>query len=184
MVPLARRQEVHRRQILTSATVTLASLVGLAYGGLAVRALLPPDAPARALWTEVQAVGSIRDFPAWTPTLVWYQSAPVPAYDPRPRVPPRVGVFIVNTGTGELLAFKYNCTYHGCPVHYQRVPHTGTAGFSCPCCGAIYNLDGTVRIGPPPRPLDRFDVLIQDGFVSIRLPPESPATAPTVPWIN
>jgi hypothetical protein len=32
--------------------------------------------------------------------------------------------------------------------------------YSCPCHGGAYNSLGLVTAGPPPRPLDRFDVKI------------------------
>ncbi|MDH3498537.1 MAG: Rieske 2Fe-2S domain-containing protein, partial [Acidimicrobiia bacterium] len=36
-------------------------------------------------------------------------------------------------------------------------------GFFCPCHNAIFGPDGAVVQGPPPRPLDSFDYMVEDG---------------------
>jgi menaquinol-cytochrome c reductase iron-sulfur subunit len=37
----------------------------------------------------------------------------------------------------------------------------------CPCHGGVYYKDGSVAAGPPPRPLERYPVRVQDGQVEI-----------------
>jgi phenylpropionate dioxygenase-like ring-hydroxylating dioxygenase large terminal subunit len=39
--------------------------------------------------------------------------------------------------------------------------------FVCPCHGGVYDLQGKVTGGPPPRPLDRFETRVKDGQVQI-----------------
>ncbi|MHC4547642.1 MAG: QcrA and Rieske domain-containing protein [Planctomycetota bacterium] len=40
----------------------------------------------------------------------------------------------------------------------------------CPCHRGIFDLNGNVVSGPPPRPLEHLDVLIRDGAVYVRRP--------------
>lgn len=63
----------------------------------------------------------------------------------------------------ELLAIWNRCAHLGCPVK------EGGGVFACPCHGGAYDARGLVTAGPPPRPLDRFDVKITDGTKDVSL---------------
>ncbi len=43
--------------------------------------------------------------------------------------------------------------------------------FMCPCHGGVYYKDGTVAAGPPPRPLTRYPVRVNQGQVEILTTP-------------
>jgi len=51
----------------------------------------------------------------------------------------------------------------------------------CPCHGGVYYKDGTVAGGPPPEPLDRYPVRIQDGEVQIETEAIPLTTTPLTP---
>ena len=68
---------------------------------------------------------------------------------------------------GEFVAFAVNCTHLGCPVRWIEAAQL----FMCPCHGGVYNKDGTVAAGPPPRPLVRYGVRVHDGQVEILASP-------------
>ena len=61
------------------------------------------------------------------------------------------------------IAFSANCTHLGCPVRWME----GASLFLCPCHGGVYYKDGSVAAGPPPRPLFRYNVRIENGEVKI-----------------
>ncbi len=63
----------------------------------------------------------------------------------------------------ELLAIWNRCAHLGCPVK------EGGGVYACPCHGGAYNERGLVTSGPPPRPLDRFDIKLTDGKRDIPL---------------
>ena len=60
---------------------------------------------------------------------------------------------------GVLMAIWNRCAHLGCPVSYSA----GGDNYTCPCHGGAYDSVGKVTAGPPPRPLDRFDVKVVDG---------------------
>ena len=60
------------------------------------------------------------------------------------------------TRTARSSAIWNRCAHLGCPVAYSA----GGDVYVCPCHGGAYNSLGLVTSGPPPRPLDRFDVKI------------------------
>ncbi|MHB8692599.1 MAG: QcrA and Rieske domain-containing protein [Solirubrobacteraceae bacterium] len=60
-----------------------------------------------------------------------------------------------------IIALSSRCAHVGCPVRYVQAAES----FVCPCHGGVYTFKGLRVGGPPPRPLDRFYTLIQDGQV-------------------
>lgn len=64
-------------------------------------------------------------------------------------------------------AFSSVCTDLGCTVGWDA----GRNQFVCPCHQGIYDADGNVVSGPPPRPLDQYDVEVKDGsvYVAVRV---------------
>ena len=71
-------------------------------------------------------------------------------------------IFLVSSSEG-LTAFSAICSHLGCLVNYHRDKHE----FICPCHGGRYDLSGKNISGPPPAPLTRFPVKIQEGTAFI-----------------
>ena len=71
---------------------------------------------------------------------------------------------LINTQEGNLLAFSAVCTHLTCTVTYE----TDTGTLYCPCHNGRFDMAGNVISGPPPRPLEAYDVEVvgQDIFVS------------------
>ncbi len=67
----------------------------------------------------------------------------------------------------EFTAFSVHCTHLGCPVQW----FANAKLFLCPCHGGVYNDDGTVAAGPPPKPLGRYPVRVRGGEVEILTSP-------------
>lgn len=73
------------------------------------------------------------------------------------------------------LALWWKCPHLGCTVPWRETfsfqdPGTGqtTRGwFRCPCHGSTYNYAGVRVFGPAPRSMDRMEVTIADGRISV-----------------
>lgn len=63
---------------------------------------------------------------------------------------------LINTSDGELKAFSGICTHLTCTVIYES--DTGT--ILCPCHNGRFDLSGNVVSGPPPKPLESYNVEI------------------------
>ena len=63
---------------------------------------------------------------------------------------------LINTQDGELRAFSAICTHLTCSVIYES--DTGT--LVCPCHNGRFDLSGNVVSGPPPSPLESYNVEI------------------------
>jgi Rieske Fe-S protein len=70
---------------------------------------------------------------------------------------------VLRTSSGEVRAFSATCTHLDCTVQYrpdlQRI--------WCACHNGQYDLNGRNVAGPPPRPLDSYDVNVSNGEIII-----------------
>jgi cytochrome b6-f complex iron-sulfur subunit len=64
---------------------------------------------------------------------------------------------LVRSADGELHAFSAVCTHLGCTVQFRP----DTDDIWCACHNAVFDLSGNVVSGPPPAPLERFDVKLR-----------------------
>ncbi len=65
----------------------------------------------------------------------------------------RPGLLIMNSD-GSYRALSATCTHLGCTVQYR----SDLREIWCPCHNGLYDLNGRNISGPPPRPLEVFDV--------------------------
>jgi Rieske Fe-S protein len=64
-----------------------------------------------------------------------------------------------------LRALSTVCSHLGCRVRWEG----NQQRFLCPCHNAVFDKEGRVVSGPPPRPLDRYEVEIVDGSVYLKM---------------
>jgi Rieske Fe-S protein len=63
-------------------------------------------------------------------------------------------VILIRVGEDDFRAFSATCTHLACIVEFQKPERR----IFCNCHGGIYDLNGRNVAGPPPRPLDRYEV--------------------------
>jgi cytochrome b6-f complex iron-sulfur subunit len=63
-------------------------------------------------------------------------------------------ILVLKTDEG-VVAFSRRCTDLGCLVSWNKERQQ----FLCPCHRGVYDRNGTNIAGPPPRPLDRFEIV-------------------------
>lgn len=74
----------------------------------------------------------------------------------------RPGLLILNND-GSYTAMSATCTHLGCTVQYRN----DLRQVWCACHNGIYDLNGRNVSGPPPRPLDKFDVHLRGDEVVV-----------------
>jgi len=72
-------------------------------------------------------------------------------------------VLLVRTSQTEWRAFSAVCTHLSCIVQYQPE----RTRIWCACHNGVYNLQGQVVSGPPPKPLRLYDVHVRQDEVVI-----------------
>lgn len=65
------------------------------------------------------------------------------------------GRVLVSNLDSQLRAFSPVCTHLGCLVHWEA----NVRKFVCPCHKGVFDADGKVVSGPPPRPLERIPLV-------------------------
>lgn len=70
---------------------------------------------------------------------------------------------LVRTAEGEYRAVSAVCTHLSCTVQYKNDVHQ----IWCACHNGLYGLDGRNVSGPPPRPLEAYEVHVQGDEVVV-----------------
>jgi menaquinol-cytochrome c reductase iron-sulfur subunit len=65
--------------------------------------------------------------------------------------------WVVKLPSNDVVAYAPQCTHLGCAYHWDQ----RKTEFICPCHNSVFSLDGKVRQGPAPRPLDRYQIKIE-----------------------
>lgn len=139
-----------RRSWLTG---MLGAAAAAALGAIGLGAIAGPAlSTARKQWVPV---GAIDDLPIGAVTTV-----PI-RYDVKSGIyTERVSVpVLVSRTSSELTCFNATCTHLGCTVRWDG----NSSRFRCACHGGVFDRDGKVIAGPPPRPLDRYAFRIDGG---------------------
>lgn len=71
---------------------------------------------------------------------------------------------LINTKEGELRAFNAVCTHLTCNVVFEG----DTESLICPCHNGRFDLSGNVISGPPPLPLESFEVEISGDEIFVK----------------
>jgi Rieske Fe-S protein len=128
-------------------------LLGLGFSGSAVsflypaiRFMMPPDV-AGPVVDEV-VVGKADDFPPNTGRIFKFGNKP--------------GI-LIRSDQDEWRAFSAVCTHLNCTVQFQEDTHQ----IWCACHNGLFDLNGNVVGGPPPKPLEEFEVNLRGGDVVI-----------------
>ncbi len=106
----------------------------------------PPEV-AEASVNEV-SVGNVGDYAVGSGGIVKFGTKPV---------------LLIRSSESEWRAFSAVCTHLNCTVQYQQDERR----IWCACHNGIYDLNGRVVSGPPPRPLDELEVLIRGDEVVV-----------------
>ena len=63
-------------------------------------------------------------------------------------------VYVLKNEKDEIIVFSPTCSHLGCSVRWDDERKQ----FLCPCHGGVYDINGKVIEGPPPRPLTRYRI--------------------------
>jgi Rieske Fe-S protein len=75
-------------------------------------------------------------------------------------------VIVAQPTAGKFIAFSGSCTHACCSVSFDA----NGKGFTCPCHGSTYDLNGNVTGGPAPSALPKLEVCFDECGVYVTLP--------------
>jgi Rieske Fe-S protein len=76
-----------------------------------------------------------------------------------------IGVYVLRKNDDEVKVFSDICTHLGCRVTW----HEDIQEYVSPCHDGHFDINGNVTKGPPPRPLDPYEVKLEEGNLFIHL---------------
>jgi menaquinol-cytochrome c reductase iron-sulfur subunit len=152
-------EDVSRRTFLTTITVAIGALISAGLGIPAVAYIVGP-ALQRAQEQEWIPLGSTSKVELGTPTLF---KANVERKTGWITDEQELSVYLLTEDGRDYVAMSNICTHLGCRVRW--IDEQGQ--FFCPCHSGVFAKDGSVLAGPPPRPLDRYDVKVEEGTIYI-----------------
>lgn len=145
-----------RRTFLKGLIVVLNLLLAVALAIPGVGYILTPVLrKTEHTWKKVGRVGDYAPG-AFTKAIFGYVSA-----SGYVRAEKSAFVWLRHEETGAFTAFSPKCTHMGCNVSWNRQAHR----FECPCHGGMYDEEGRVIAGPPPKPLQRFQTRVENDII-------------------
>lgn len=114
-----------------------------------VRYIIPPDVPEIDM-SSVEA-GLLTDFPNGGSKIIRLGRTPV---------------LVFRKMNGDFRAMEATCTHLDCTVQFKKEDER----VWCACHNGFYDSEGKNISGPPPRPLGRFDVIVQQDKVIVKKP--------------
>ena len=157
-----------RRRLLRWASGIGASGLALLVGIPSLAAFLAPGLrpSVRKAWTKVADDVSTLD--VGTPIKLDFIEDTDDAWVPSRSLRT---VWLYTEDGEQFTAYSGVCPHLGCAVRFETEPteyHAGKDVFHCPCHHGIFDLrSGAVLGGPPPRPLDRLPVKVENGEVYV-----------------
>ena len=73
-------------------------------------------------------------------------------------------VYVTDSGNGNFVVFSRVCSHLNCLVRWEE----SKGQFLCPCHGGVFDEEGNVVAGPPPRPLEKLSVKVEDGVLYVK----------------
>src|ERR671912_1174558 len=150
---------MHRRRALVLFVNSTVALIGSGLAAVLGAFALRPAAAARGRWIKAGAVGDL------SPNVPVPRVLALSRQDGWYRERARETVFLVWDGASSVQVMSATCTHLGCQVRW----HNDATKFRCPCHGGVFDANGQVVEGPPPRPLDRVETRVESGAVLVRL---------------
>ena len=148
------KQRIGRRQFLGISTGAIAGLIGAAIGIPAIAFIVGP-ALQKTEEEEWIPLGSTSKVELGTPTLFKTKIERQTGWITNET---ELSVYVLTDDGRNYVAMSNICTHLGCRVRWIA----DQKQFFCPCHNAAFDQDGEVLSGPPPRPLDRYEVKVED----------------------
>lgn len=146
-------EKINRKQFMEVATWSIGGLIGLIMGIPAIAYIVGPALSKREEGDWIR-LGSTSKVEVGTPTLFKVKMEHQTGWITEPQ---EHSIFVLTNDGREFIAMSNICTHLGCRVRWIADQEV----FLSPCHNGIFDKQGYVVSGPPPRPLDRYEIKIE-----------------------
>ncbi len=151
-------QEITRRNFLKYVVLGGAGLVAAAVAVPLVGDVLSPAWRKESIPTV--PIARADSIPKGVPTFVRFEERVPDAWLTTTQ---SAGLWVVTQDGQNFTIFDPHCTHLNCPFYWDDKQNI----FVCPCHGGKYDINGKVLAGPPPRPLDRWEYILNQGEIEV-----------------
>jgi menaquinol-cytochrome c reductase iron-sulfur subunit len=143
-----------RRQFLSTLTWAIGGLISAGLGIPAIAYIIGPAAQRTQSQNWIR-LGSTAKIELGTPTLFKARITRQTGWIENEE---ELSAYVSTDNGRDFVAMSNICTHLGCRVRWV----SAQGEFFCPCHNGVFDKGGNVVSGPPPRPLDRFEVKVED----------------------
>ena len=148
-----------RRTFLQIASACIGGVIGLAAGiPLIGFAISPAWKKEESQWVDLGLVDRLKN------SRYKKVNYTFTAKDGWVKATKKRSVYVTDVGDGNWDVFSRTCSHLGCLVRWNESQES----FLCPCHGAVFDKNGTVVAGPPPRPLQKLEVKVEAGVLYVK----------------
>lgn len=149
-----RKKRLDRRTFLSIGTVAIGSLISASIAIPAIAYIVGP-ALKKNEEQEWTYLGSASKVELGVPTLFKVKIERQAGWIVDER---ELSIYVLTDDSRNFVALSNICTHLGCRVRWIDDDQL----FFCPCHNAAFAKDGRVASGPPPRPLDQYEIKVED----------------------
>jgi|SRR5665213_158721 len=150
-------KNLSRKEFFKLAILGAGGFIAAGLGGVGLTYFLSPAFKQKKEdWVDLGPVGDIAE---GNPVKLDYIQRQVDGWM---TVEGRSSVWILREGL-TVTAYNPHCTHLGCAYRWDE----NLNEFLCPCHSGVYDKQGKVLSGPPPRALDRYQAKIEEGRLYI-----------------
>ncbi|MBE3117452.1 MAG: Rieske (2Fe-2S) protein [Candidatus Atribacteria bacterium] len=132
----------------------IGGLIGLGFGIPAIAYVVGP-ALAQGQTQEWIQLGAISKVELGKPTLFKAKITRQTGWIVNEQ---ELSVYVLTENGRDYIAMSNICTHLGCRIRWI----TDQDKFFCPCHNGVFDKQGNVVSGPPPRPLDRYETKVEN----------------------
>ncbi len=150
---------INRRNFMSLATWAIGGLISLGMGVPAIAYIIGP-ALNRTKTQDWIRLGPVSKVELKTPTLFKFTVERKTGWIVNEE---EISVYVLTDNGRDFIAMSNICTHLGCRVRWI----SDQEEFFCPCHNGVFDKQGKVVSGPPPRPLDRYEVKVENDQILV-----------------
>jgi menaquinol-cytochrome c reductase iron-sulfur subunit len=142
------QHELSRNGFVKVVTAMVGTAMGVIIGIPAIGYLISPATKTQKSDSWIP-LGPLENIPLDVPTLFNFTRSVINGWE---KTVNSYGVYVWRKNEDEVKVLSNVCTHLSCRVKWDE----GKKGYLCPCHAAVFDIEGNVQDGPPPRPLKMY----------------------------
>jgi menaquinol-cytochrome c reductase iron-sulfur subunit len=158
---MAGPESLSRRKFLGIATVSIGGLISLGYIIPGIKYIVAPAARKKEVQDWIR-LGSTDKVEIGTPTLFKVVRKSQVGWIVNEE---EITVYVITNNGRDYSSLSNICTHLGCRVRWI----SDKKEFFCPCHNGVFDANGNVISGPPPKPLEQYETKVENGQLFIKV---------------